>query len=85
MHQAAFRSYDLRINYDTEIAAFLFGSDIEDDYPVEGAYLVSGQPDARSLIHGVGHIVDETKNIIGNPFNRSSLFLQHRLGIFLNI
>ena len=85
MHQAAFRSYNFRIDDDIEIAAFLFGSDIEDDYPVEGAYLISGQTDARSLIHGIGHIIDKTLNIIGNLFHRPGFFLENRLRIFLNI
>ncbi len=49
MHQTAFRSYYFRIDDDTEIAAFFFGSDVEDDYPVEGAYLICRQSDARAL------------------------------------
>ena len=84
MHQAAFRSYYFRVDDDIKIAAFFFGSDVEDDYPVEGANLIGRQADARRFVHGIGHVIDKTLNIVGNFFHQPGFFLENRLRIFLD-
>ena len=54
------------------------GGDVEDNDPVPGPYLIGRQTDARSLIHGIGHIIDKALDILANLFNRPGFFLEHQ-------
>ena len=72
---------DNGIDGNNQIRFFAFGRDIDNDHPLMNPDLDRCEADTGSVIHGLGHVPDQVRDLFIDYGNRSRFLFQFRVRI----